>query len=264
MRFDLRIDDNKIEFFFSELGHFKVVDTNKHVLGMPGDAFLSLEDFSINSLILFRGHLEEKLEDILHKEINEYVVPMSTIKAIDPNNKVILLNVAKEELKLTNKKFNAPEETIEFLRLRKLPLFSKSDEKLGRIVDIYYPIGDTCRFVVEGSELEEFLEKFRIVPNHDLIVPEHLINHLLDNDKNQINVDKIDLITNLAEVSSKNFTIDQLRENRIHFMPKNLYDIRDDMKSGLKRTLTNLNQPFSRSFPGVVDERRQKSGYYEK
>ena len=172
--------NNKIEFFFSELGHFKVVDKNNYFLGTPSDAFLSLKDFSINSLILFKGFLEEKMKEMIHREINEYIVPMSTIKSINPSNKIILLKVEKEALKQTHQNFNAPEESIKFSKLKKLPLYSKSNEKLGRMTDLYYPIDDNCNFIVKGSELVKFLEDLKIIPNRDLLVPEQLISNLSD------------------------------------------------------------------------------------
>lgn len=257
VRIDMIIDDNKIEFFFSELGHFKVVDANRHNLGIPGDALLSLEDFSLNSLILFRGHLEGKLEEIIHKEINEYIVPMSSIKAIDPTNKVFLLNVAKEELKQTSKDFNVPAQTIEFLKLKKLPVYSKSNEKLGRIVDIYYPIGDTCKFVVAGSELEEFFIKLRIVPNHDLLVPEQLINNLLD--KIQISVDKNELIDVVAEVNSTKNPLDNLRFGGVHVIPKSIFSYYSTGENN--DSIGQKGQLFS-----ILDRNQftEKRGYYEK
>lgn len=180
----MQIIDYKLEFLFSDLRNFKIVDIDNRELGVPNDVLLSLKDFSINSLILGKGY-------------NKYFIPIPKIKAIDLKSKKIILKESGDEIKNNGKYYTAPEETITYLKLKELPVYSKSNEKIGKIVDIFYPSEEPCQFIIAGSELRELLEKLKIITNLDLLVPEHLISHL--SDKIQLNADKNDLITSLSK-----------------------------------------------------------------
>lgn len=188
----------KLDFFFSDLRYFKIVDKNGVTIGVPTDALLALKDFSIDSLILIKSFYGKMLKDANYKQISKYFIPMSTIGYIDSLNKVIILNESIDGIKYINMNFTGHEETIQYFKLKEIPIYSKSDEKIGTIVDIYYPSEDTCQFVVVTSVLREFFEKLHLVPNHNLMVPEHLITHLSES-KIQINVDKSELVKSLAQ-----------------------------------------------------------------
>lgn len=203
-------------FFFSHLSQFKVEDKNGKRIGNPGDALFS-EDLKIDSLILFGGMLEEKMEDLGLRENIDPIVPISTIKSFDEKNKKIVLNVAKEELKTTNNEYKAPEGFIQYIKLKKLPIFEKNNERIGRVIDIFFNAKGGYSFIVGGSALEEFLEKVRIIPDKDLIVPSSSVTEI--SDKIKINNAKSDLITTLYENPSDPEKF--LGKNKVVFVPKN-------------------------------------------
>ena len=211
------IDENKKHnFFFSNLSQFKVEDKDGKALGKPGDALFS-KDMKIDSLILFGGLLEEKMEDLGLRENIDPIVPLSAIKSIDEKKRKIVLNVAKKELKTTNADYNAPEGLIQYIKLKKIPIFEKNNEKIGRVIDIFFNEKGGYSFIVGGSALEEFLEKVRIIPDKDLIVPGSSVTEI--SDKIKIKSAKSELITTLYE----NITDPQqyLGKNKVVFVPKN-------------------------------------------
>ena len=187
------IGDKKSDFFFSHLSQYRVEDKNGKIIGRPGDALFLLKDLSIDSLILFGGLLEEKLEDLHLKENIDPIVPVSVIKTVDQKKKKITLNVGREELSATDDNYKAPAGKIQYLKLKKLPIFEKENERIGRVIDIHYRTDGKYSFIVGGSALEEFLEKIRVIPDKDLIVPSTSITEI--SDKIAIKLSKIDLIT---------------------------------------------------------------------
>lgn len=197
-RIILQRNGYKFDFLFSELRHFKIIDKNSIVFGTSNDALLSLKDFSIDSLILHKENFGKQLKESNYKQIGKFFIPMSTIERIDSSNKTIMLNESMDSIKYINLNFTTHEETIQYLKLKEIPIYSRSDEKIGKIVDIYYPSEDSCKFIVTTSELREFFEKLHLVQNHDLVVSEHLIIHLSES-KIQVNVEKDDLVTAIAQ-----------------------------------------------------------------
>ena len=210
------IGENKSDFFFSHLSRFKIEDKNGKTIGRAGDALFSNKDLSIHSLILFGGLLEEKMEDLGFRENIDPIVPISVIKSIDQKNRKITLTVPKEDLKTTDNNFVAPDGTIQYLKLKKLPIFEKGNEKIGRVIDIHFQKDGKYKFIVGGSALEEFLEKVRVIPDKDLIVPGSAVTEI--SDKIQINKSKVDLLTTLHEQIKD--TKDYLTNEKVTFVPK--------------------------------------------
>lgn len=212
------LDDKKSDFFFSQLSQFKVEDKNGKNIGKPGDALFT-KDFRIDSLILFGGLLEEKMEDLHLRENVDPIVPISVIQTVDETNKKIVLNVAKDELKSTNNSFVAPEGLMQFIKLKKLPIFEKNNEKIGRVVDIFFEKDGKFKLIVGGGALEEFLEKVRVIPDKDLIVPgSSLVGDITD--KITIKLDKMQLLSTLEEV--KDDPNQLLTTDKVSFIPRGM------------------------------------------
>lgn len=207
--------DKKEDFFFSNLSQFKVEDKNGKIIGKPGDALFSKKDFSINSLILFGGILEEKMEDIHLRENIDPIVPLSTIASVDQKKKKIVLKVSKEDLKHTDNNFVAPDGLIQYIKLKKLGIVEKNHEKIGRIIDIFFQADGKYKFIVGGSGLEEFLEKIRVIPDKDLIVPGSSVKEI--SDKIVLNVDKYSLLSTLESTSP---TKELLKAEKASFIPR--------------------------------------------
>jgi sporulation protein YlmC with PRC-barrel domain len=210
------IGDKKSDFFFSQLAQFKVEDKNGKIIGKAGDAIFNKKDMTFNSLILFGGLLEEKMEDFGLKENIDPIVPISAIASVDQKKKKIVLNVDKSELKTTNKDFSAPEGTIQYIKLKKLAIYEKENEKIGRVIDIFFHSSGMYKFIVGGSALEEFLEKVRVIPDKDLIVPNSAIKEI--SDKIVLTVNKFDLLSTLEnEVLNPKKT---LAQEKFGYLPK--------------------------------------------
>ena len=214
------LEQNKEDFFFSKLSQFKVEDKNGKNIGKPGDALFSKKDLSINSLILFGGMLEEKLEDLGVKENIDPIVPLSSIASIDKKSKKIVLKVAKEDLKNTNNSFVAPDGMIQYIKLKRLPIYEKGNEKIGRVIDIHFLKQGSYKFIVGGSALEEFLEKVRIIPDKDLIIPSNAVTEI--SDKIQIKLNKNDLLSTLEERGQDKDPNEILTNQKAGFFPRGM------------------------------------------
>ncbi len=212
------IGDSKSDFFFSHLAKYKVEDKDGKAIGKPGDALLSVTNLSIESLILFGGMLEEKMEDLGLKENIDPIVPLSIIDSVDDSKKKITLKISKEELKTTDNNFKAPEGTIQFIKLKKLPIFSHDNEKIGRVIDIHYRKDGSYRFIVGGSALEEFLEKVRVIPDKDLIVPGSSVTSIGSDIK--IKHNKIDLLSTLEEAKEAPKEVSGV--DNVRFVPRGM------------------------------------------
>lgn len=198
-RFKMIVDNNKkLDYFFSELHHFQVIDKNKRIIGScTEEALLSLEDFSLDSLIVVKSFFKKLVRTIIDKETNKVIIPVSNLKAIDPVNRLFLLSVATEELKQIDSNFSTPPETIKYSNLMKYPVYSKDEIKLGRIIDIHY-YQDTCKFVIAKTRLENIVSRIvYFTSSKQFIVPEDLIEQMLD--KIRINVTKKELVTFYAQ-----------------------------------------------------------------
>lgn len=188
--------NKKYNFFFSQLAKFEVEDKNGKKIGKPGDALFT-KDIIIESLILFGGHLEEKMEDLHLRKNIDPIVPLTVIDSIDEQKGIIRLKVAKDELKTTDNNFKAPEGLIQYIKLKKLPIYEKDNVKIGRVIDILFKAHGGYSFLVGGSELEELLEEVRIIPDKDLIVPSSSVIDI--SDKIKINENKNELVTTLFQ-----------------------------------------------------------------
>ena len=214
------LEDDKKQFFFSTLSQYKVEDKHGNIIGRPGDALFFSQDMKIHSLILFGGLLEEKMEELHFRENIDPIVPVSTIQSINPDKKRIVLNVGKEELKSTDHNFKAPEGLLQFIKLKKLPIYEKHNEKVGRVVDIFFKEKGGYSLIVGGSALEDFLEKLGVIPDKDLIVPGATITEI--SDKIKIEVGKEDLISTLFENIDYTREFDFLNGTRAGFVSKQL------------------------------------------
>lgn len=210
------IGDSKNDFFFSQLAKYKVEDKNGVTIGKPGDALLSTKDLSIESLILFGGMLEEKMEDIGLKENIDPIVPLTTIVSVDDKDKKIVLNVSKDDLKTTDNNYKAPDGKIQYIILKKLGIFSKDSEKIGRVIDIHFKQDGSYSLIVGGSGLEEFLEKVRVIPDKDLIVPKSAVTSIGSDIK--IKSNKKDLLSTLED--SKENPKEFLAVDKVAFIPR--------------------------------------------
>lgn len=208
-------NDDKKNFFFSQLTQFEVEDKDGKKIGRPGDALLT-KGMKIDSLILFGGHLEEKLEALHLRENIDPIVPVSSIESIDEKKGIIRLKEAKRELRTTDKNFIAPAGLIQYIKLKKLPIYEKNNIKIGRVIDILFKANGDYSFIVGGGTLEEFLEEIRVIPDKDLIVPRSSVTEI--SDKIKINEQKNELITTLFEniEHSNNY----VESKKSEFVPK--------------------------------------------
>lgn len=117
------LDTDKNNLYFSQLAQYEVEDKNSKKIGSPGDALFTNE-LKIDSLILFGGYLEEKMENLHLRKNIDPVVPVSVIDSIDDSKKLIHLKIAKSELKTANDGFVAQSGLIQYTKLKNC-LFTK-------------------------------------------------------------------------------------------------------------------------------------------
>ena len=148
------------------------------------------------------------------------IVPLTSIAHIDEKKKKIVLKVAKSDLKTTDNNFVAPEGMLQYIKLKKLPIYEKGNEKIGRVIDIHFLKQGGYKFIVGGSALEEFLEKVRVIPDKDLIIPGNAVTEI--SDKIQIKLQKTDLLSTLEAKHEDQDPKELLTNERAGFYPRGM------------------------------------------
>ncbi|MHA2363597.1 MAG: PRC-barrel domain-containing protein [Candidatus Hodarchaeales archaeon] len=177
--------------FFSYLKKFKVLDKDDKVLGHIGDLLLNKENINIHSLIIYGSFIEEKLEDIGLREDIDEIVPLNVFTQQNLTEKHLKIKKWKRDLKTTGKGWKVPENCYQFSKLKKIPVYNRSNEKIGKIVDIGFDNKGRYFIIVRGKFLAG------IFADEDLFIP-------------QINIKTFSeekIVLNISEVAVANIEI---------------------------------------------------------
>lgn len=165
-------------FSYSVLKKKKVIDNEGNTVGKNLlDVIFSPNLKEMTHWIVGGGFLEELMEDIkLKKDID----PVFSADSIEEIYKDIKLSVKKSELRAVIEG-GIPGSHYRFTDLSKMDVVDKNGSRIGNVIDAAFFDEDNLSFVIGGSTMEEFLEKIRVIPDVDLIVPSHNITSVKDN-----------------------------------------------------------------------------------
>ncbi|MFW9992411.1 MAG: PRC-barrel domain-containing protein [Candidatus Odinarchaeota archaeon] len=165
-------------FSYSVLKKKEVIDSEGKTVGKNLlDVIFSPNLKEMTHWVVGGGFLEELMEDIkLKKDID----PVFSADSIEEIYKEIKLSVKKSELKPVIEG-GIPRGHYRFTDLSKMDVVDKNGARIGNVIDAAFFDEDNLSFVIGGSTMEEFLEKIRVIPDVDLIVPSQNITSVKDN-----------------------------------------------------------------------------------
>lgn len=162
---------------YSELKNKPVLDSEGVKVGRVIDFVLHYEDnkIELESMLLGGTRLEEFLESVgMRADLD----PLIDIDSIDEISEEIQLSIPRKQLKSTLDSKLLHEEDITLSRLSKIPVVDSDGFKIGRVIDVWFDYEDKIWLVIGGGFVEEMLEKLKVQPDIDPIVPEEYIKSI--------------------------------------------------------------------------------------
>ena len=119
--------------------------------------------------------IEELLESI---KARPDIDPVCNISDVESVSDKVYLKVDKESLKNTVDPGVICETDLKFSQLGKLKIVDSDGIKIGNVIDLWFDTDSQMWLVLGGGFFEETLEKLRVSPDIDLLVPEEYIKKI--------------------------------------------------------------------------------------
>jgi len=155
---------------YSEIRHKDVIDSNGEKVGDIIDCIVDISEnkIALKHLVLGGGIIEELLESI---KARPDIDPVCNVDDLDSISDKVYLKVNKETLKKTIDPGVISETDLNFSKLGKLKVVDADGLKIGNIIDLWFDLNSRMWLVLGGGFIEELLEKLRVQPEIDLLVP---------------------------------------------------------------------------------------------
>ncbi|MFW9992410.1 MAG: PRC-barrel domain-containing protein [Candidatus Odinarchaeota archaeon] len=187
---------------FTQLKKKQVVDKDGVTVGKNLIDVVFSPSLVMSHLIAGGGFLEETLEKV---RLKDDIDPIFSFKHhIAEIKKNIKLTVKKDDVPALLKGIGIPEGHVKLSELSKMDVIDKNGVKIGNVIDVAFFKGDDdcMSFVIGGSFLEEFLEKVKLIPDVDILVPSQNITGVKDN-KITLDLSREELKTTVQEDNMK-------------------------------------------------------------
>ena len=162
---------------YSEIRGKDVIDSEGKKVGDIIDCIFDISEnmIRLKHIVLGGGMIEEFLESI---KARPDIDPVCNISDVDSISDKVYLKVDKESLRNTIDPGVICETDLKFSQLSKLRIVDSDGLKIGNIIDIWFDKESQMWLVVGGGFFEELLEKLKIQPDIDLIVPTAFIKSI--------------------------------------------------------------------------------------
>jgi len=162
---------------YSDIRGKDVIDKNGEKVGDIIDCIFDVSENKIDlkHFVLGGGMVEELLESIKAKPDIDPVCNVSDVESISDK---IYLKVDKESLKKTVDPGVIGETDLKFSQLGKLKIVDSDGIKIGNVIDLWFDKESQMWLILGGGFFEETLEKLRVSPDIDLLVPEEYIKKI--------------------------------------------------------------------------------------
>lgn len=169
------------ELKYSDIRNKDVVDSNGEKVGEVMDWIFDCADnkLDLKYIVLGGGRVEELLESIGARPDIDPVIKLENVDSISDK---VYLNVDGESLKKTIDPGVLAETDIAFSRLSDIKVIDSDDFKVGFVIDIWFDKDNMMWLLLGGGFLEELLERLKVQPDIDLLVPPHFIETLNSNE----------------------------------------------------------------------------------
>lgn len=155
---------------YSDIRGKDVIDSNGEKVGDIIDCIFDVSENKIvlKHLVLGGGMIEELLESIGARPDLD---PVCNVSDLDSISDKVYLKVSKESLKKTIDPGVICKTDLNFSKIGKLNLVDADGLKIGHIIDIWFDLNSRMWLVLGGGFLEELLERLKVQPEIDLLVP---------------------------------------------------------------------------------------------
>jgi sporulation protein YlmC with PRC-barrel domain len=166
---------------FSDLKNKNVIDAKGEKIGKVIDFIVRFEDNKIvlKSVILGGSRIEEFLESIGAKPD---IDPLFQLDCIDRIEETVVLGVEGDSLKTTMDSSTMEPGDMKLSDLSKYKIIDADGFDIGKVINIWFDSTDKIWLVIGGSFVEETLEKLKIQPDIDLLIPQEHMRSISDDE----------------------------------------------------------------------------------
>lgn len=164
---------------FSELKGKDVIDNSGEKIGRVSDLIFSYADnkLELRSVSIGGSRIEEFLESIGVKEDDDPIFTFDCVDRFEEN----ALHLGVECANL-GPPVSVGEQEMKLSTLSKMQINDSDGMKVGNIIDVWFDTDGHMWFVVGGGVFEELLERMKIRPDIDLLVPQEFIDNISESD----------------------------------------------------------------------------------
>jgi len=169
------------ELKYSDIRSKDVIDSKGEKVGEVMDWIFDCADnkLDLKYIVLGGGRIEELLESIGARPDIDPVVKLEDVDSISDK---VYLKVDGESLKKTIDPGVLAETDISFSKLSDVKVIDSDGFKVGFVIDIWFDLDNVMWLLLGGGFFEELLERLKVQPDIDLLVPPHFIESLNGNE----------------------------------------------------------------------------------
>ena len=160
---------------FSEVKDMDVVDSNGEKLGRVNDFMFKYEDgkIQLTSVIIGGSRFEELIERIGLKEDQDPIFGVGCIERIEDN---VYLKTECDSLSTSYDPTG--KQNMSLSKLAKIKVVDSDGFKVGTVTDVWFDSCGDVLLILEGGTFESILEKLKLRPDIDLLLPEYFIKNV--------------------------------------------------------------------------------------
>jgi sporulation protein YlmC with PRC-barrel domain len=180
-----------VELKYSDIRSKDVVDSNGEKVGEVMDWIFGCGENKLNPkyIVLGGGRVEEFLESIGARPDIDPVVRLEDVDSISDK---VYLKVDGESLKKTIDPGVLGEADFTFSKLSDIKVTDSDGYKVGFIIDIWFDEDNMMWLLLGGGFFEELLERLKVQPDIDLLVPPYFIEDI-SKDEIKLSISKFQL-----------------------------------------------------------------------
>jgi sporulation protein YlmC with PRC-barrel domain len=169
------------ELKYSDIRSKDVIDSNGEKVGEVMDWIFDLSNnkLDLKYIVLGGGRIEELLESIGARPDIDPVVKLEDVESISDK---VYLKVDGDSLCKTIDPGVLAETDITFSKLSDIKVIDSDGFKVGFIIDIWFDLDNVMWLLLGGSFFEELLERLKVQPDIDLLVPPSFIQTFTKNE----------------------------------------------------------------------------------
>lgn len=141
----------------SSLKNKRVIDSDGNDIGTIKDAVVNMNSLNVRGFVIHGSRIEELMEDLKLRTDVDPLLSNDSIANYD--NKLITLNVNKERLSNVMAEGEIKEDETLFSQLRRIPVHSKLNKKIGIFSDIFFDNEGVASYSLGGQSFQKMIKQ---------------------------------------------------------------------------------------------------------